>query len=306
MKLGERLTIICLARQDEAACKEHEEDDGRSFLNKFTTNVATSSHGQKFCLEDEFFILGRASKVFVFSVPTLSSATESISVFDERASNLAKTMNPSLGIFELHTFPAIRIECQVRESESKGIVPCLFFVRSKRIMEELQDLPLMIKNFENVADVFLGFGSYNLIFLVKVNTLTDLERTISAIRNGLKEFWETRTIIGVPKENLRNDERKIAASEPFHSFSIMAKFHGRLGKEIENDILEIAQKAEFSRIFSALLKKQEKITYRQGYMDVDVPCHSQTVSEVFDAACEIRRRVRGIFDTATIAKINLS
>jgi hypothetical protein len=304
MILGNQVTVICFVGKDDSVVPAGETGNARHFLEQFTSELVGITGVEKWGLQESFFILGGASKAFILSAPSLSVAGECIQSSNNVGFNLSKKLNSSLGAFVLHAFPAIKVKLEY--TKFHGILPGLLFVRTPDIIGTVRNILLRTDIFRNVVKLLVSFGAYNLIFFLKTETLTDLGKTISSIRDNLKGYWETSTIIGVPEKNWREKEKEFAASEPFHSFSIMAKCRGSVGEEIEDDIMKIARETEFRRFFQTLLNKQEKITFRQGYVDLDIPCHSQTVGEVFDLACELRRRIKGIINTVTMARIQLS
>lgn len=302
MKLEDHLTVICFARQDDTSeVPKSRPIDGKAFLDRFSSDIRNLTSLLPFTLVDEFFVLGRASKAFILSTSGLYHAAELIGSFNRCQSSLGRQINSPLGVFELFAFPTIDVKEGTRSA--KGIIPSILFCRVSRVVNDVQAVLADKELSINIARTMIGFGIYNLVFLLKGKTITHLSRSISAIRNYLS-FRETSTIIGIPKTHLRDRERKLAASEPFHKFTIMIKCHGGIGRRVGKEIVKIAEE-KFSGIFQTLLNKQDKITYRQGYMDLEVPCHSQTVGEVFDASCEFRRRIDGVIETATALNFEL-
>lgn len=302
IELDEQLTAFCFVRKDDSSSPIREKRDARSFLDELGHNIRRVFEVERFTVRDEFFVLGGASKVFIMSSPSLSSSVECIQSMNNCGSRLGESFDSSLGVFALNAFPAIKV--RLESTEPRGILPGLLFVRVPNIVESIQHL-----SGEGIlkdgVEVFIGFGAYSIIFYLRADRLTDIERNMSNIRNNLEGFWETRTILGVPREQLRDKEKELAVSEPYHRFSIMAKCKDRIECSVVDDIKEITNEERFYELFSNLRNGQDKITYRQGYMDLDIPCRSQTIGHVFDAACELRRRIKCIIDTVTMIRFEI-
>lgn len=291
MNIDERVHAIVLVRQDDVSlARSKQSNDARSFLDNFAQEIRKEEKGcSDHKLQDSFFLLGRCSMALLFTCPSLSNIA-GLMQFMMKIQRKVKDKNDiQMGNFEPFCFPSARIlpkRFRYGGTPEAKPIPALVFVRtSSDLAETIQRVTRKTELMEHISAMYLGVGIYNLIFYLRFRTLSDLRDTIIVLREELKSFWETSTLIGVPagreKEKIEDTSEKI-------QFSISAKCTNGL-EDTACKIMKISPGIE-------------NVYFRQGYMDIEVRYLSNAVSDAFELACAIRK-IDGVIDTCSVVQL---
>jgi len=283
---------IVLIRQDDVPSEPLKQKyDAKDFLAEFTKEIRKQEIGcLQHKLQDSFFLLGRCSMALLFTCPSLSDVAELMQFMTRIHRKVKEETDASLGNYEPFCFPSARVLSTefeyARDLEEKPI-PALVFVRaSGDLAKAIRGFATKAELIKHVFGIYLGIGIYNLVFYLRSKTLHEFLDNVVLLREGLGDFWETSTLIGVPA---RKDQEKLQANAIGKTqFSISAKCTDGLEK--------VACK------ISKISPEVENVYFRQGYMDIEVQYSSETISDAFNLACAIRK-IEGVIDTSSVAQL---
>jgi len=303
-------TFLLLRKDDVPSAESKKKVDAHSLLQELSDELCGRSFSDgRIRFERAFFVLGRSSQVLIASGRTLQDIPEMISIVNEahdrHCTDIEKSSNSRLnGSFECFAFPSVSFLADRSEPVHNGeaSMPVVFFVRTPvKFSKVIQVIESSSRIASHIKDACLGLGIYDFIFYMKFNDLPTLRDSISELRNRIGSVWETSTLIGVAYSE---NETAEDTSEPPCHFSISLRCRNNIVTErTVSEILALVTSNQYSHMFSDV-KKEEVLTQRQGYMDLEIACKSKQISRVFKLICDLRR-IEEIIDTATVVHIQI-
>lgn len=309
MKLSSRPTVVVLVRQDEVTVGSSKlKNDAQGYISRFITILrGILRKDPRYAFRDSFFVLGRSSMALTLECERLSDVPGLIQLIAKEHRNFRKIENDHglhMGAFEAYYFPAIGAMPLSRKTEN--VIPTLFFIRTLQNPEDC--VQWIIRNAgvaRNVEAIYLGLGIYDLVIQAGFSTLHELKDFYCLLRKGLWPFWETSTLIGVPRRGDVSTEKKMAKHQSKIPFSTSVKCARGLDASVIPEIDALFRK-RFSHFIPERKRHQvSSITnLRQGYMDLEAHYWCKTITEAFRVTCAIRK-IDGVVDTCTVVQLPL-
>lgn len=303
LQLSRDTKVIMLLRLDDLVTSDIKlRYSSRTVLQELLPIVKSKIEQKKLGkIEASFFILGRASMAIIFSCSTLAKVPRIVRSVVSSYGELLLAKNLPRTVFEVYPFPVASLELTASKIEDP-LIPVLMFVRTSKLIEaickELYNAPDISRS---IVRIFLGLGVYNVIFYMRVSSIAQLLGNYLRLRKLIGAFWETSTIIGVPEEEHRPREIELG-SKCEHAFSIMARVDGPTEDVVVRNILKLKTDERFCNMLKG--DAEPKFSYRQGYMDLEIPCIACSISALFDLITEIRK-LENVTDTVTVAHLEI-
>lgn len=304
--LGKGITTLFLLRQDDvgSSSRKHKHD-AKCFLEDYRREIKKELSASKEARwEGSFFILGRASMALFLTCRSLDRIPWIVMRVGAICRRMIEERNLKLQMSEPYCFPAVKIDLGKKVKtlgDADKVLPVLVFIRTRENVESLvQRIKLTREIKEHVRGFYLGLGMYDVILHLAFRTISELGFVYNLLRTSLGDFLESSTIIGVPQDDSsQQKERMQAASIQRVPFSISAKCIGGQDVVVANRMRTLSRRKQYRDLFEQYEKRQDVVSLRQGYMDVEIRFMSNTVTDAFDLSCEIRR-LEGVIDTCTL------
>jgi hypothetical protein len=307
MDLAKGITALFLLRQDDVgSSKKKQQNDSKQFLEEYCEEIRSAFPASKETrLEESFFILGRASMAVLLTCSSLYEISGVVMQIEGICRKMIEERGLKIRMSEPYCFPAVKINLDESVNSSTfddNVVPMLNFIRTPEGAESFVQRVISTKEIrEHARGLYLGLGMYDVILHLTFRNLNELGRVYNLMRASLGRLWESSTIIGVPRDRSNQQkERMQAASIQEIPFSISVKCLGGEDVAVAKRIRAMSRKRQYRHLFRQYGKKQNDVSLRQGYMDVEIRFKSNTVIEAFDFSCAIRR-LEGVIDTCTLA-----
>ncbi|MEM2112494.1 MAG: hypothetical protein QXX08_11565 [Candidatus Bathyarchaeia archaeon] len=303
MKVAETTSLLAFAKQNEVASKSLQSKQSTDkFLSEYISCLKDSLQKEgKWQLFSDFFVLGRASFVLMVKSIPLFENPKVIGAINQCYLKCRRKSGAKVGAFSIYSYPVIEA---ILSEENKGsfAIPALLFIRSSiacNKMREILDQPELRRY---VRSLFYGLGMHNVIIYISCPTLCAVRDVVQKVRQTLDIFWETQTIIGIPKDSLRDVEKNSC----YHKFSFVlsAKCQGHIDNQMMNDIQEVIGRHPHLFIDQNTKMILSPFGLRQGAMDIDIAYQTSSVSEAFEFALDIRK-INRIVDTSTTARLDV-
>lgn len=190
----------------------------------------------------------------------------------------------------------------------------LIYPESEPISSDIKE-----KAEESIKGLFLGYGIYELIFLIESHNLKELFVSVTYIRQCLKKTLNnvrdtalvrgTSTMVFMPKRDVQGmkDENSFSDPQKIIDYSVIVATVTGADVEVTNRISEIEEKHK-KKLVEKFGKEHGEafeinIFNRQGYYDLIASFRESS----FHRSCEIITDIRNISDvlgTSTIIKID--
>jgi hypothetical protein len=300
-------TFFLLRKDDVPYASDKKGMDSHLFLQKLVEGVSSKlCKDGKIKFENSFFVLGRSSLAFIASGHSLDDVPEILAAINDEHEKLASdTARLSTGSFECFAFPTVPFPVQTEKiiSRPEGVIPVLFFVRTPvsvaNIAVAMKSDPSIVFHLD---DMCLGLGVYDLIFQMRFEDLFALRDITDKLRKRIANLWETSTVIGVPRDAALEKERARTVTIAPCLFSISLRCSNNIvTDETISKISNLTKSDQYQHLFAGM-NSQDIVTYRQGYMDLELFCKSKCISPVFELACDLRK-IECVIDTSSVAHI---
>jgi len=174
---------------------------------------------------------------------------------------------------------------------------------------KLQDIKEETK--ESIKGFFLGYGIYELIFLLESESLEDLFVSVTYIRQCLKKKTDnskdkvlargTSTLVFTPRRTTEKVQEDDSSKSSGIEYSALVATETGADLEVLDEIFRIEKKEKKKKKNG----KEDKIKVfeRQGYYDIIVNFEESS----FHRACKIIKKIRdipGVLGTSTLIKVN--
>lgn len=311
METKNRVTVVTLVRQDDLPKDTTKpKDDAKSYVRRYAKRIRRNVDSDPKCsFRDFYFVLGRASAALILECERLSEVPELVQLVTKTHRHLRKfekDHGKDIGAFGAYCFPMIEVKIPPSEA-TRNVVPALIFVRTPQKLENcVSGILAQDSVVEHIETVYLGLGLYDLIIQAGFPTIHRLRDVYCTLRKHLSPFWETATVIGVPRHGTRTIEKTQARSLGRVPFSTSVKCMSGLDVEVKMKIDELFTKTSFRRLVPKRKRYcvSQNTNLRQGYMDLETHYQSRTVSDAFRVTCAIRK-INGVVDTCTVAQLPL-
>jgi hypothetical protein len=304
MIINKGTTLLVLLRQDDVSSSRRKRQyDAKMFLEEYCKKLRTKFTARTVAqVQETFFILGRASMTLFLTCRNLSDIPAVLTEAGQICREMIEERNLRIGMFEPYCFPAVEIKFAKRvEPNLDRTIPVLVFIRTPQSVEELiQGIRSRKDIMECMRQSYIGLGMYQMILWLTFRNLQELSNVYGLLRASIGRFWETSTIIGVPRDSdCQQKERIHATSTPEILFSTSAKCVGGKDEAVARRMLSLSRKRQFKHLFRNFVSPYEIVNLRQGYLDVEMRFMSNNISDAFDLSSAVRK-LEGVIDTCTL------